>query len=155
MARTVDRLLPGQPGNILDPRSRHNIHVTRADDLNAVDAWARDTLYAAVQHAEREECVVVLDYGRSALYLTDGADLSYEPPRGLGFAAPPMLHVAAPRRFQPDEHATTAVDAVTVSPAFDILVPAFDWTDLSEEDLLPPIDTRRSRTPAGTGAGTP
>jgi hypothetical protein len=155
MARTVDRLLPGQPGDILDPRSRHNIHVTRADDLDVVGEWARDTLYAAVRRAEREERVVVLDYGRSALYLADGADLSYEPPRRLGFAAPPMLHVGAPWRFQPDQHTTTAVDAVTVSPEFDILVPAFDWADLSEEDVLPPIDARRSRTPAGSGTGTP
>lgn len=44
---------------------------------------------------------------------------------------------------------------MTVSPTFDILIPAFDWNDLDEQDVLPPIDRRGSRSPTGTGTGTP
>ncbi len=149
---------PGRLGaadDVLDPRSRHNVHVTRAADLDAVGPWSAETLYAAVRRADSEERVVVLDYGRRELYLAAGGELAYEPPQRLGLAAPPALHVAEPYRLDPDRQTATAIDPVSVSPEFDILVPAFDWQELSDDDVLPPVDRRPSQTPAGSGAGTP
>jgi len=141
--------------DILDPRSRHNVHVTRARDIDAIGPWSRETLYAAVRRADDEERVVALDYGRRELYLAAGSDLTYEPPQGLGLAVPPVLHVAEPHRIDPDRQATTAIDSVAVSPEFDVLVPAFDWEALGDDDTLPPVDHRPSETPAGSGTGTP
>ena len=141
--------------DVLDPRSRHNVHVTRAADLDAIGPWSGETLYTAVRRADDEERVVVLDYGRRELYLAAGTDLTYEPPRGLGLAAPPTLHVAEPHRIGPDRQTSTAIDPVVVSPEFDVLVPAFDWEALGDDDVLPPVDRQPSETPAGSGTGTP
>jgi hypothetical protein len=141
--------------DVLDPRSQHNVHVTRAADVEATGPWSGETLYAAVRRADDEDRVVVLDYGRGELYLAAGADLAYEPPRGLGLAAPPALRVAEPHRIDPDGGTSTAVEPVVVSPEFDVLVPAFDWETLGEDDVLPPVDRQPSGTAAGSGAGTP
>jgi hypothetical protein len=141
--------------DVLDPRSRHNVHVTSAADLDAIGPWSHETLYAAVRRADDEERVVVLDYGRRELYLAAGTDLTYEPPRGLGLAAPAALRVADPHRIDPEQLTTAAVEPVVVSPEFDVLVPAFDWETLSEDDVLPPVDRQPSQTPAGSGTGTP
>lgn len=122
--------------DVLDPRSRHNRHVTRPDDIEPVDGWPRETLYEAVR-------------------LADGSALDYDPPRRLGFAAPPALHVAAPQRFEPQAGTTTPADPGSVSPRFDILVPAFDRAELNEDDALPPVARRVSRSSTGAGSGSP
>lgn len=141
--------------DVTAPASRHNLHVTRRDDLEATGPWSTETLYRAVKRAdEGESDVVVLDYARSNLYLAASSKLTYTPPKGLGFAAPPALAVVDPRRFDPDALTTEPHDSVTVSPEFDILVPAFDWEELSEDDILPPMDTRRTPAPTGTQTGT-
>ncbi|MEZ3162729.1 hypothetical protein ABNG03_16680 [Halorubrum sp. RMP-47] len=144
----------GRPDDVLNPRSRNNVHVTRAADLDPVGPWSRETLYAAVRRADSEERVVVLDYGRREIYLTAGAGIAYEPPQGLGLASPPTLHVAEPHRFAPGQRAATAIDPVDVAPEFDILVPAFDWDEIDDDDVLPPVHRRPSGTSAGSGAGT-
>ncbi|MFC7325079.1 hypothetical protein ACFQMF_10875 [Halorubrum rutilum] len=141
--------------DILDPRSRHNIHVTRAADLDAVGPWSGETLVAAVRRADGEERVVVIDYGRHELYLAAGTELTYEPPQRLGLAAPPELYVAEPHRIDLDHQTTTAIEPVVVSPKFDILVPAFDWEELSDDDMLPPTNRQPSGTSVGSGTGTP
>jgi hypothetical protein len=140
--------------DVLDPRSRHNRHVTRPEDVEPVGGWPRETLYEAVRLADGEGGVVVIDYGRSELYVADGSGLDYEPPRRLGFVAPPVLHVAAPRRFESRTGTTTPADPVSVSPRFDILVPAFDWEQLDEDDALPPVARRASRSATGAGTGS-
>lgn len=86
--------------------------------------------------------------------ISAGADLTYEPPRGLGLAAPPALRVAEPHRIDPDREATNPIEPVVVSPEFDVLIPAFDWEALSNDDILPPVERRPSETPAGSGTGT-
>ena len=141
--------------DVLDPCSRHNVHVSRPADLDGIGPWSAETLYAAVRRADGEGRVVVLDYGRRELYLAAGDELTYEPPRGLGLAAPPALRVDEPHRVVPERQATAAVEPVVVSPEFDVLVPAFDWEELGDDDLFPPVDRRPSETPAGSGAGTP
>lgn len=148
----------GDP-DVTAPRSPHSVHVADRDDIRGVDPWSRDTLYRAVRFADDgEERVVVLDYGRAALYLAAGSDLTYRPPRALGLRAPPALRVAAPVRYDPDgpRTAPTETDALVVSPEFDVLVPAFD-ADPVDEDDLPPLDPGRTRSSshAGVGAGTP
>lgn len=146
--------LLGGPDDVLDPRSRHNVHVTRAADLDPVGPWSRETLYAVVRRADGEERVVVLDYARREIYLTAGDGLAYEPPQGLGLASPPTLRVAEPHRVAPDQGAVTAIDPVDVAPEFDVLVPAFDWDEIDEDDVLPPVHRRPSGAPAGSGTGT-
>lgn len=145
----------GEPGDILDPRSRHNIHVTHEDDLAAIGPWSSETLYMAVRRADNKEWVVVLDYDRRELYLAASTDLTYEPPQGFGFTSVPALHVDEPHRIVHTQQQTTSIDPVIVSPEFDILVPAFDWQELSDDDVLPPIDHQSSGTPARSGTGTP
>jgi len=139
--------------DVIDPRSRHNVHVTGPEDLQDTGEWSSETLYAAVIRADGDDLVVVLDYGRTALYLATGPDLTYEPPRVLGFAAPPALHVADPALFDPETGTAESVEPVVVTPAFDILVPAFDWEEMDEGDVLPPVHTARSAT--GSETGTP
>lgn len=140
------------------PRSRHNLHVTGPEDLRDVAGWSRETLYAAVEYADDGgDRVVVLDYGREALYVAAAGDLTYRPPRALGFGAPPALEVDDPLLYDPEAPAdrrTEPTDPVTVSPEFDILVPAFDWEELDEEPL-PPVDSRLSGSPTRSGTGTP
>lgn len=145
-----------RPGrrDLLAPESRHNIHVTDEADLRGIEGWSRETLYAAVKAADDgEDGCVVLDYDRAALYLTSGADLTYHPPRAFGLADPPALEVAAGLVYDPDDGAVDPLaDAVMVSPRFDILVPAFDWEDLDEDDLLPPVE-RYTTTPSDLPTG--
>jgi len=141
-------------GDLLAPESRHNRHVSDPGDLRGVGDWSAAALYRAVEAADDgEDGCVVVDYGRSALYLAAGAGLTYYPPRAFGIGDPPALAVADPRVYDPEADAATAVDDRVVSPEFDILVPAFDWAELDEDDLLPPIEERsESPTDAGTGA---
>lgn len=141
--------------DLLDPRSRHSYHVTDREDLPAVGPWPRDALYRAVCRAgDRPDDVVVLDYDRTALYLAGGTDLSYDPPRMLGVAGPPLLHVGDPATYDPGADAVVdGPDRVTVSPAFDLLVPAFDFPEDLDE-APPPLGGERAGVPAGTGRGT-
>lgn len=140
----------------LDPRSRHNIHVSAKDDLRDIPPWSQKTLYQAVRAADAQsEHVVVVDYGRSQLYVVATNNLSYDPPEALGLRTPPVLHVSDPTLFEPDGPKLVSYQSVTVSPEFDILVPAFDWDDLDEEELLPPVDRRPTRSPSSTGTGSP
>lgn len=146
----------GHHTDVTAPQSRHNIHVTSRDDLRGVGEWTGETLYEAVRFADSNgDFVVILDYRQRALYLAPGTGLQYEPPRGLGVAAPPVLHVRDPHLYDPAGPTATAIAPLTVSPKFDILVPAFDWNELDEQDVLPPIDRRGSRSPTGSGTGTP
>lgn len=146
---------PRVDADVIDPRSRHNVHVTGPGDLQDTGEWSSETLYAAVARADSDDLVVVLDYGRTALYLAAGTDLTYEPPRALGLAAPPALGVADPALFDPETGTAEPVDAVVVTPAFDILVPAFDWEEMDEDDVLPPVHTTGSYSATGSGTGTP
>lgn len=146
--------MPSSPP-ITDPRSRHNIHVTARSDLHDVGPWSTDVLYAAVVAADRAdgEQAAVLDYGRENIYVAGVDSLTYHPPETLGFESPPTLAVTDPQLYDPDEPALLASESVEISPEFDILIPAFDWEELSEEDLLPPVDKRPSESP--TGSETP
>jgi hypothetical protein len=144
---------PRTDRDLLAPASRHNRHVTGPDDLRGIAGWSRDDLYRAVRAAaDVEDGCVVVDYGRERLYLARGTTLTYYPPRALGVAGPPALHVRDPLVFDPADGASTTAADVTVSPTFDILVPAFDWADLDEGELLPPVHRRPTAT--GTGSGT-
>ena len=152
---------------VVAPASRHSIHVTDPSDLTGVEEWSRETLYRAVKFADEGEAaddatvrVVVLDYARYALYLARAAGLRYEPPRTLGLAADPVLYVTDPQELEPTapdwpaarEHEATSV---AVSPQFDVLVPAFDWSELDEDDLPPEVTYRSSTSSSGAGTGTP
>jgi hypothetical protein len=143
-------------GDLLDPRSRHNVYVSGADDVAGVGPWSADALLRAVRRADgRPDGVVVVDHGRERLYLAAGTGLRYDPPRALGVAAPPALVVDDPDRYDPDDGVVhEGPDRVTVSPAFDLLVPAFDFPD-DAEDAPPPLGGRRTGDPAGAGRGTP
>lgn len=172
--------------DVLAPRSRHNRHVTTAEDLVPVGDWSREELFAAVEAADERSAVVVIDYRRAVLWLVAPARLRFDPPRLFGVARPPALHLADPDRFEPDSGRVTPVAAdadwltpasvaddaqppitprsraretltadrltLTVTPEFDVLVPAFDWDEQSEDDVLPPVERRES--PAGTGSET-
>lgn len=142
--------------DLLDPRSRHNIHVSTKDDLRAIPPWSQDVLYQAVRAADAQsDHVVVVDYGRAHLYVVATNDLSYDPPEALGLRTPPVLHVTDPTRFDPDGPTLVPHQSVTVSPEFDILVPAFDWDELGQDELLPPIDHQPTESPSSTGTGSP
>ena len=176
--------------DVLAPRSRHNRYVTTPDDVVPVGEWSREELFGAVKAADAADAVVVIDYGRVALYLADGGRLQYDPPRVLGIAAPAALHVTDPVRYDPATGETEPVEAsdppdasaghpdangtripsdagsrvvgdgrgseqVIVTPRFDLLVPAFDWEELSEDEMLPPVERDPSPTESGVGSGTP
>lgn len=147
-------MYPLVDADITAPASRHNIHVTDRSDLDGIDAWSRDELYRAVKTADEDGSLVVVDYDRSLLYLAARSALTYHPPRVLGLAAEPTLHVAGPTRYDPATAETEPLEARVVSPTFDVLVPAFDWTDLTEADLPPPRSSR-SGAPSGRGTGSP
>ena len=140
--------------DVTAPRSRHSVHVTDRGDLVGVGEWSRDALFRAVRAADERDEVVVVDYGRSVLSLAERSALTYRPPRVLGIAAEPALHVASSTRYDPAGPETDPLGPRVVSPQFDLLVPAFDWTELTEADL-PPRRTTRTGTPRGTGAGSP
>ncbi len=142
--------------DVTAPASRHSLRVGGRSDLEAVSDWSADTLYAAVRRAdEADDGAVVLDHGRASLYVAPRTGLRYESPGGLGLWSPPALHVADPRLFDPEGGETTPTDPVSVSPEFDVLVPAFDREELTEGDLLPPTTRRPSESPSGAGTGTP
>lgn len=142
--------------DLLDPRSRHSHHVTDREDLPAVGPWSPAALYRAVRRADDDpDGVVVLDHGRATLYIAGGTALRYDPPRLLGVAGPPALHVDDPVSYDPETDAVTdGPGQVTVSPAFDVLVPAFDFPDDLDE-APPPLGGSRAGQPADTGRGTP
>lgn len=142
---------PIVPRDITAPRSRHNRHITRKEDLEPVGSWSRDQLYEAVERADAEERLVVLDYSRERLYLARATDLTYVPPRILGLAADPALRVSDPGVFDPETGAVEPTVSVTVAPKFDILVPAFDWE--TADDWEPPRP-RRQESPTGTPTGS-
>lgn len=147
------RVGPVVDRDVFAPASRHSYYVTEPADLRAVAGWSRAALYAALEAADDgEDGCVVVDYGRSALYLAAGRRLSYRPPRLLGAGSEPALVVPEPRRYDPETREAESLGEVVVSPTFDVLVPAFDWRSLDEDDL-PPAVPRGSQSPAG--AGTP
>jgi len=143
--------------DVTDPRSRHNLHVTERADLTDIGPWSADQLYRAVERADTEDSVVVLDYGREQLYLVDRDSVAYLPPAALGFAEEPGLQVTDPRRYNPDGDTLVRGRraSVTVTPEFDILVPAFDWEE-PDEYWEPPelVSTERSTdSPSGAVGG--
>jgi hypothetical protein len=148
--------------DLLDPRSRHNRHVRDRDDLAPAAGRSRDALYRAVAFVDDrgEDEVVVVDYGRASLYATPGTALSYDPPGLAGLGSAPTLYVREPAGIDldgPDGPRATPVEGpLAVSPAFEILVPAFDWEAVDADDG-PPRPGRRApaRTGVGTGAGSP
>ncbi len=143
---------PIRSRDVTRPRSRHNRHITREADLEPVGSWSRDQLYEAVKRADTEDRLVVLDYGREQLYLARPTDLAYAPPRILGLAADPALRVSDPAVFDPETGAVGPAASVTVAPAFDILVPAFDWEGM--DDGWEPPRPRHRESPTGTPTGS-
>lgn len=142
---------PLDGGDVTAPQSRHNRHVTTKADIVEVDPWSRDQLYAAVKQADTARRLVVVDYGRENLYLADAIDLAYTPPRLLGIAADPALRVTDPALFDPEAGTTSEFRSVTVAPAFDILIPAFDWDE--PDDDWKPIEPEYRDRPAGSPSG--
>ena len=142
---------------ITDPASCHSRHVAGRADVTSVGPWSGDQLYAAVERADAEGDVVVVDYARERLYLADADDLTYVPPEALGLASPPELRVEGPRRYVPDGGSVgrVRVRSVTVSPEFDILVPAFDQSEPDEGWEPPELEyqERPSGSPSGAIGG--
>lgn len=140
-------------GAVTDPQSRHNLHVTRHTDLINIGPWSRDQLYSAVQLADAENEAVVLDYGREQLYLAAPDKIHYLSPTAFGLADAPGLRVDQPRLYDPDSERIrrSRVQSVTVSPEFDILIPAFDWTEPDTQWEPPGLDYREQ--PIGTPSG--
>jgi hypothetical protein len=143
--------------DVTDPMSRHNLHVTGESDLIAIGPWSSEQLYAAVERADAEDGIVVLDYGREQLYLLDADDVRYLPPTALGFGDSSGLELHQPRQYDPETGnlGRVRVDSLTVAPEFDILVPAFDWTE-PDEHWEPPELTyqeRPSDSPSGAVGG--
>ncbi len=148
-------MTPNTSPDITDPQSRHNIHVTARSDLCDVGEWSVETLYQAVKAADAgDDHAAVLDYDRSQIYIAATDDLTYHPPEALGFESPPTLEITSPKQFLPEKPKLVAHEPVTIAPEFDILIPAFDWDELSEDDILPPTQRRPSDSPTGTGTGT-
>ncbi|MEF8901289.1 MAG: hypothetical protein V5A25_08720 [Halovenus sp.] len=143
--------------DVTAPMSRHNLHVTQQEDLIDIGPWSQEQLWAAVERADGEDGIVVLDYGREQLYLVDHGDVTYLPPRVLGLAEEPGLRVRNPRTYDPDGDtvAKVRVESVTVAPEFDILIPAFDWTELDDQWEPPELDyqERPSGSPSGAVGG--
>jgi hypothetical protein len=143
--------------DVTDPMSRHNLHVTAESDLVDIGPWTADQLRTAVTRADSEAGVIVLDYGRETLYLVDSDDITYLPPTALGFGDQPGLEVAEPRRYDPETDALgrVRVESVTVAPRFDILIPAFNWTEPDEHWEPPEFDyrDRPSGSPSGAVGG--
>lgn len=147
-------MVSGESPTVTDPMSRHNLHVTQKSDLIDIGPWSRDQLYAAVERADDEDEAVVLDYGRTQLYLAGTDDLTYLPPAAFGFADDPGLRVDSPRAFDPDEKRVGRVrtQSITVSPEFDILIPAFDWTEPDDQWEPPEFDYQDSPSESPSGA---
>lgn len=142
---------------LLHPRSRHNVHVRDRSDIEAVGPWSREELYGAVERADGEDRVVVLDYAREQLYLVGRDDLSFRPPGALGIGPDPQLVVTDPAVFDPKAGTVrrSRATARVVSPEFDVLVPAFDWEVVDEEfePLEPEYRERSTGTPSGALGG--
>lgn len=145
---------PLEATDITAPGSRHNLHVTAESDLIDIGPWTQQQLYRAVERAESEDCVVVLDYGREQLYIVDRKKIAYIPPTALGLASEPGLRVTDPRTYDPDDDVIgrSRTDSLVVSPEFDILIPAFDWTEVDDAWEPPELDYREQ--PSGTTSGT-
>lgn len=146
-----------EPATVTDPMSRHNLHVTDRSDLIDIGPWSQDQLFAAVERADSEDGAIVLDYDREQLYLADTDDLAYLPPTALGIADDPGLRIDQPRAYDPESRSVgrVRVESVTVSPEFDILIPAFDWTEPDDEWEPPELDyrDRPSGSPSGAVGG--
>lgn len=140
--------------DVTDPMSRHNLHVTAESDLIDIGPWSHEQLYAAVERADAEDDIVVLDYGRDQVYLADDGDVGYLPPTALGFGDSPGLEVTHPRRYDPETGSVgrVRVDSVTVAPEFDILVPAFDWTEPDEHWEPPELTYQEQPSDSPSGA---
>jgi len=140
-------------GQVTHPLSPHSLHVAGPEDLAGVAEWSRSELYATVEAADERDRVVVIDYGRSRLYLAREEDLDYTPPGALG-GREPALAVREPLVATPGESVTVEQgESVTVSPEFDVLVPAFDLEEM--EEAPPPVEPLRRPTSTGTGTGSP
>jgi len=156
-AAVAGGVTPRDTTDVTDPMSRHNLHVTAESDLVAIGPWSSDQLYAAVERADAEGDVVVLDYGREQLSLVGPEDVRYLPPTALGLGDSPGLEMTRPRRYDPESGhlGRVRVETMTVAPAFDILVPAFDWTEPDEHWEPPEIEyqERPSGSPSGAVGG--
>lgn len=150
-------MAPRERTSVTAPESRHNLHVRRESDLLGIGPWSKEQLYAAVERADTEGEAVVLDYGHGRLYLAETGHITYLPPTALGFAGAPGIRVKAPRTYDPDDDCVgrTRVGSVTVSPEFDILIPAFEWPEPDDEWEPPELDYRErpSGSPAGATGG--
>jgi hypothetical protein len=142
------------PADVTAPMSRHNLHVTQKGDLIDIGPWSQTQLWAAVQRADDDGSIVVLDYGREQLYLVDTDDATYLPPTALGFADSPGLRVREPRTYDPERGTVSRarVDTRTVAPEFDILIPAFDWTEPDDQWEPPELEYRERPTDTPSGA---
>lgn len=142
------------PTDVTAPMSRHNLHVTQKSDLIGIGPWSQNQLWAAVERADDEGSIVVLDYGREQLYLVDTDDTTYLPPSALGFAESPGLRVHEPRTYDPERGTVgrARVETRTVAPEFDILVPAFDWTEPDDQWEPPELEYRERATDSPSGA---
>jgi len=138
--------------DVTAPISRHNRYVTGERDLEPVARWSRSELYRAVRRADDEDRIVVVDYGRSNLYLADRSGVSYTAPRLLGLVADPALRVVDPDRFDPGTGSAEPFRTVVVRPEFDVLIPAFDWGELDDWD---PPEPERTAAGAGVPGGVP
>jgi hypothetical protein len=121
----------------------------RRADLTDVRDWTQAELYAAVERADAEDAVVVIDYGRALLYLADQADVTFVPPRRLGLSGEPGLRVRTPAVYDPETDAVSGldVDERLVAPEFDVLIPAFDWETQDEDSM--PIEPEYRERPSG------
>lgn len=154
--RAASRMDPLDREDVTAPMSRHNLHVTGESDLIDIGPWSSEQLYAAVERADSEGELVVLDYGRERLYLAGSERVGYVPPTALGFGEASGVRVEEPRTYDPegDELARSRLDSVFVSPEFDILVPAFNRTELDETWEPPEFEHRDSPSETGVGSGT-
>jgi len=143
--------------DVTDPMSRHNLHVTQQEDLIDIGPWSQEQLWAAVQRADAGDDIVVLDYGRKQLYLVDDDDVAYLPPSALGLADEAGLQARDPRTYDPERDAVAKarVESVTVAPEFDMLIPAFGWTEIDDNWEPPELDyqERPSGSPSGAVGG--
>jgi hypothetical protein len=146
-------MTPRDTADVTDPMSRHNLHVIAESALVDIGPWAADQLHAAVERADDEDAVVILDYGREVLYLVDSDNVAYVPPTALGFGDEPGLEVEEPRPYDPDTDTLgrVRVESATVAPEFDILIPAFDWSEPDEYWEPPEFEYRDQ--PSGSPSG--
>jgi hypothetical protein len=142
------------PDGVTAPESRHNLHVTRKGDLIDIGPWSQDQLWAAVERADREAEVVVLDHGREQLLLVGADDVTYLPPSALGCGEEPGRRGREPRAYDPERGTVgrPRVETRTVGPQFDILIPALDWTEPDDQWEPPELEYRDRPTGSPSGA---